>query len=224
MRARGPRVVTIFVGPTLSARARPLLRGLRQRPPVKRRDVEKLVARARTPGVIVLVDGVFHDTLSVGHAEIRSALEGGWKVWGLSSMGAIRAREMGALGMKGYGEVFGRFCDDGDFQDDEVALLHEPSPPWRAASEPLVHLRAAIDHLVARGVVSAQDGADVVRAFKARWYGDRTVRAAVAALAARAAGGAEAVLRELGDFERFRTKTRDLERFIVDRAWEREEA
>ncbi|WP_425300876.1 TfuA-like protein, partial [Nocardia wallacei] len=33
--------------------------------------------------------------------EIREALEAGWSVWGLSSMGAIRAAEMRLLGMRG---------------------------------------------------------------------------------------------------------------------------
>ena len=38
-------------------------------------------------------------------------------------MGAIRAREMAHLGMRGFGRVFERFVAEDDFQDDEVALL-----------------------------------------------------------------------------------------------------
>jgi hypothetical protein len=225
MRARSPREVTLFVGPTAAAlTAKRLLRGVRRRPPVQRRDVSRLVARARAPGVLVIVDGVFHDTLSVGHAEIREALDRGWEVWGLASMGAIRAREMAPLGMKGFGEVFARFCEEGDFQDDEVALLHEPAPPWRAASEPLVHLRAAVDHLIARGIVRAADGREVVLELKSRWYGDRTVKDVVRALSPRAIGRLAAVERELSDFDRFRIKTKDLERFLLERPWERKGA
>ena len=37
---------------------------------------------------------------------IRAALSAGFRVFGLSSMGAIRAREMAALGMEGFGEVY----------------------------------------------------------------------------------------------------------------------
>ena len=99
------------------------------RPPVRRLDVAKLTATERRPGTLVIVDGLFHDTLAVGHAEIREAMRRGWRVWGLSSMGAIRAREMAPLGMKGFGRVFERFEAEADFQDDEVALLHEPRPP-----------------------------------------------------------------------------------------------
>src|SRR2546426_6706244 len=110
------------------------------RPPVQRHDVEKLVAE-HPPGVVILVDGYFQQCLSVGHAEIRAAVSAGWSVWGLSSLGAIRAYEMRDLGVKGYGRVYQRFYEDGDFRDDEVALIHEPDPPYRSFSEPLIHIR-----------------------------------------------------------------------------------
>jgi hypothetical protein len=219
MRARADGSLTFFVGPTLagSARARALLRGTNKKPPIKRHDVEKLVGAEKKPGTIVIVDGVFHDTLAVGHAEIREALERGWVVWGLSSMGAIRAREMRVLGMRGFGRVFRRFCDErDDFQDDEVALLHEPRPPYRAASEPLVHLRAAVDHLVATKVVGAAAARDVVRDLKEQWYGERTLAGAIRALSPHAARGA--VLRELEPFAPFRWKTLDLEDFLLTSA------
>jgi TfuA-like protein len=143
-------------------------------------------------------------------------------VWGLSSMGAIRAREMAPLGMRGFGRVYARFMESGDFQDDEVALLHAPTPPYRAMTEPLIHLRAAIAHLVATGVVEKTDGEAVVRDLKSRWYGERTLRGTVDALGERARGGAAAVRGELGDFRRFAWKTRDLEEFVEGRVWERD--
>src|SRR5580700_6059608 len=130
----------LFVGPTLasSPRARLLTKGFRLHRPIRRHDIDALLAERRQPGIVVIVDGVFHDTLAVGHAEIRTALGLGWRIWGLSSMGAIRAREMSSLGMRGFGRVFERFMAEEDFQDDEVALLHEPNAPYRPVSEPLV--------------------------------------------------------------------------------------
>ncbi len=221
MRARADDKVVMFVGPTLAAspRARTLARACRLRPPVRRLDVAKLVAAKDEPGVIVIVDGVFHDTLAVGHAEIREALRCGWRVWGVSSMGAIRAREMAAMGMRGFGRVFERFEADGDFQDDEVALLHEPTPPYRSVTEPLVHLREAIQYLVSRGIVRARDGRAVATDLKSRWYGERTVPGTVDALARHARGGAAHVRDELRDFGRFAVKTHDLERFLEQRPW-----
>jgi hypothetical protein len=196
-----------------------MARQCRVRPPVKRHDVAKLVEAADEPGVMAIVDGVFHDKLAVGHAEIRDAMERGWKVWGVSSMGAIRAREMAALGMRGFGRVFERFVAEADFQDDEVALLHEPTPPYRAVSEPLVHLRAAIEHLVQQRIVSRADATAVVDDLKSRWFGERTVRGTIEALARRAPESSAAIRRELSDFRRFALKTRDLELFLERHPW-----
>ncbi len=222
MRARAD--VVLFAGPTLaaSARATTLARGIRVRPPVRRFDVAKLLDARPLPRTIVICDGVFHDALAVGHAELRAAIARGVQVWGLSSMGAIRAREMAPLGMRGFGRVFARFMEEGDFQDDEVALLHEGAPPYRALTEPLVHLRAAIAHVVGRGLVTEAAADDVLRDLKSRWYGDRTRRGAVEGLAVRANDAAQ-VREELRDFGRFAWKTQDLEDFVDGKVWERAE-
>jgi hypothetical protein len=215
--------VVLFAGPTLaaSALARSLVRRRRWRvrPPVRRLDVAKLTAAERRPGILVIVDGLFHDTLAVGHAEIREAMRRGWQVWGLSSMGAIRAHEMAPLGMNGFGRVFERFEAEEDFQDDEVALLHEPYPPFRPVTEPLVHLRTAVEHLVAEGIVSKDEGRGVVAELKSRWYGERTVRGTIEALTRRTPERTARVRLELSDFRRFSLKTLDLERFIEEHAW-----
>jgi hypothetical protein len=223
MRSRADDGVVIFAGPTLaaSARASAVARRYRVRPPVRRGDVAGLVAARARPGVLVLVDGLFHDTLAVGHAEIREAIGRGWQVWGLSSMGAIRAREMGPLGVRGYGEVFERFLAEDDFQDDEVALLHERGSPYRALTEPLVHLRVAIDHLVARRIIVLGVARAVLRDLKSRWYGERTREGTVRALTRRAPRAAATIREELASFDRFRIKTRDLERFLQEGPWMR---
>jgi hypothetical protein len=214
----------MFVGPTLGEgrRARTLARkqGVRLRAPVKRRDLSNFLRKAgrHRPGVICIVDGVFHDRLAVGHAEIREVLERGWHVWGLSSMGAIRAREMQSLGMRGFGQVYELFNTVRDFQDDEVALLHEPTPPYRSSSEPLVHLRAALDHLVGVELVPRSAATAVIQSLKRRWFGDRTIAAMLAELQHEGAQLAP-IRNELLDFARFRLKTIDLERFLECAPW-----
>jgi hypothetical protein len=212
----------IFLGPTLAslpARARTSCRasGFQIRRPVRRGDVDQLLASRKKPGLIVIVDGVFHDTLAVGHAEIREALRRGWQVWGLSSMGAIRAREMAHLGMRGYGAVYEQFAAEGDFQDDEVALLHEPTAPYRPVSEPLVHLRVAATHLARCEIVTDEGARAAIEDLKSRWYGERTVRRLAHALRPAARGGSSVLDRELRAFDRFRTKAIDLARFLEER-------
>jgi hypothetical protein len=216
-RARDP--IVLFVGPTLatSPRAHALTKGCVLRRPARRGDVARLVASAARPGVLAIVDGVFHDALAVGHAEIRDALAAGWRVWGLSSMGAIRAREMSHVGMRGFGRVYARFAAEGDFQDDEVALLHEPTAPYRPVSEPLVHWRAAIDDLIAGGVVCEARGRAVIDDLKGRWYGERTRSRALRALTDGDTEVRGAVERAWRDFYRFRWKTHDLESFLEER-------
>lgn len=189
-------------------------------PPARRGDIASLMAR-REPRTLVLVDGVFHQVLAVGHVEIRDAIAAGWTVWGLSSMGAIRAREMQHLGMRGFGQVFERFCQPGDFRDDEVTLLHTPGPAYRELSEPMVHLRAALDDLAARGAMSAKDAGAIRDHLTSLYFGDRTLELFARLLRERGVedepgsdvGPVDAVL---GDFDRYRIKCHDLIRFVAE--------
>ena len=76
--------VVMFAGPTLSCLEETgalSAKGIRVLPPVKRGDLDGLSAAVR-PGVAVIVDGLFHQHLSVSHLEIRVAIERGWRVWG----------------------------------------------------------------------------------------------------------------------------------------------
>jgi hypothetical protein len=226
MPRRADKRVVIFVGPTLatSERVRALARPYRLRPPVERTDVAKLVAKTSEAGVLVIVDGLFHERLAVGHAELRDAMQRGWQVWGVSSMGAIRAREMERLGMRGFGRVFERFQAEEDFQDDEVALLHEASPPYRPLTEPLVHMRQAIDHLVGCGLVTRGCAEAVVNDLKSLWFGERTLRrlrdTIVRCATTKHPDLSAAMGNELRDFDRFRIKTTDLEDFLRIKPWE----
>jgi hypothetical protein len=142
---------------------------------------------------------------------LRAAIEAGWQVWGLSSMGAIRAAEMRSLGMRGFGAVYQRFVDDPRFRDDEVALLHEPSPPYRTFSEPLVHVRAGLEALGREGLAAA-DAERILAALYPLWFGDRT--AARIHQAAAAVIGDGAATAWLARFDEFQRKSQDLAGFL----------
>src|SRR5262245_43068291 len=114
----------LFSGPTRAVLCNPDAEDIVWLPPVQRGDVERLT-KTEPPGDMAIVDGVFHHCPCVGHAELRCALEAGWRIWGLSSMGAIRAAEMHIHGMVGFGKVATAFLDDDSLRDDEVTLLHE---------------------------------------------------------------------------------------------------
>ncbi|GLX19472.1 MULTISPECIES: TfuA-like protein [Streptomyces] len=213
--------VHLFVGPSATGMTVPIPDGIEVHPPARRESIRRLIAQHSAPGVILLADGTFHSYPAVGHRELREALESGWQVWGLCSMGAIRAAEMEPLGMRGYGTVFRKFADDPEFADDEVALVHGLEPPFLPVSEPMVHIRAYLEHLGATGALSAEQVELTLDDFKNRWYAERTLPALVRHLTDL---GHETALAEVRAFGPFRLKTHDLESFLVARPWTLKEA
>lgn len=210
----------LFAGPSLTPAARAEVRALKivLRPPAVRGDIARLVSTKR-PSVLILADGRFHQAMSVGHAELRRAVELGWQVWGLSSIGAIRAFELRGHGVRGYGDVYKIFLRSSDFQDDEVALLHSPDPPYRPGSEPLIHMRVALKAFARDGLIPSEGAREVISALKALWYGERTLDLFEDLTSARTAARNRHKLRdEIGCFDRFRIKQKDLTAFLATRS------
>jgi len=192
--------------------------GIKVLPPVKRGDVEQLVSSGAA-GTMAIVDGQFQQCLSVGHAEIREALARGWQVWGLSSMGAIRAYEMREMGVHGFGRVYELFCKQVDFRDDEVALLHEPGPPYRSLSEPLIHLRVWLRELRRMGLLKQSEEKQVVQRLMNLWFGERTLGRARSLVLELIPKKELKVAESLADFDRFRLKNHDLRNFLHEQPW-----
>ncbi len=209
----------IFAGPSLNGSSLSAPRAnIKILPPVKRGDIDRLVC-TRRPGAIAIVDGQFHQCLSVGHAEIRSALGAGWQVWGLSSMGAIRACEMKHMGVRGYGRVYEWFCRDENFRDDEVALTHEAAPPYLALSEPLIHLRVWLRELVRTRLLTSKQEKRLLAKLMSMWFGERTLMCARAMVIDLIPTRADEVDETLANFDRFRLKCHDLSNFLREHPW-----
>jgi hypothetical protein len=94
-------------------------------PPARQGELLSTMLRFR-PSVVVLIDGVFHQSQSVWHKEIGYALMRGVVVIGAASMGALRAAEMHRYGMIGIGEVYKRYRD-GEEDDSLVAMSFDPT-------------------------------------------------------------------------------------------------
>lgn len=161
----------IFVGPSLDKAAAAEQITATILPPIRRGDLPRAVADGFD--VIAIIDGEFNQSLAVSVMEIRAALNQGARIWGSSSMGALRAVECRRLGMKGVGWIYERY-EDGTFTaDDEVTLLYDPRS-GRAMSLPLVNVRwaaelAALDHApelveIARSVPFAERTAETMLA------------------------------------------------------------
>lgn len=209
----------IFAGPTLnSSVASATAAGVKLLPPAKRGDIAHLISR-RKGGVIAIVDGQFHQCLSVGHAEIRLAIATGWQVWGLSSMGAIRACEMRHLGVRGFGQVYDWFCRDENFRDDEVALTHQSSPPYVALSEPLIHIRLWLRELRRIRLLTSQQEKHLLNELMSMWFGERTLQRVRSMVLDSIEVRPDAVDETLANFDRFRVKCHDLCAFLEARPW-----
>lgn len=217
----GVRETILFGGPSLFLQTGvgiaipPHIRVL---PPAARGSIRDVVSHF-SPAEMVLVDGVLHHALSVGHAELRDALWAGWRIWGLASMGAIRAYEMRHEGMRGYGAVYGRFESEHDFQDDEVTLLHAPAPPFRPVTEPLIHLRGALASWNDKGWLTPDQTATIADEFKSLWYGERFLRRFQSLVLSAAPPLFHAALqKDFQNFDQFRSKLHDVQNFLA--AWE----
>lgn len=214
-------LVNLFVGPTSYGLPAQCLvdQGLRVLPPVQRGDIETLVHQTTGRGVIVVCDGVFQSAPAVSHAELCLALDARWDVWGVASIGAIRAVEMRAEGMRGFGQVHAMLRRDADFADDEMCHLHFPEAPYFPVSEPLVNLRYALARQAPRLGISEKAVERTVAGLRAFWFGDRTLeqmRATMVGPARVAPSKADAVLEWL---VQHRVKTMDLRRLLMRRPW-----
>lgn len=212
----------LFAGPSAWGVSDALIEGagILRLPPVQRGDVERAVALADGPGVLIVCDGIFQVAPAVSHAELCEAIDAGWQVWGVSSLGAIRAWELRHEGMRGFGEVYAMFERFDDFTDDEMCLLHFPAPPWFPVSEALVNLRHAFD-VRGRELGIGEDAANaVIAALRPMWFGERTperIRGLMVDAAGIAEHGADQLLAWLTTH---RVKTTDLERLLAMRPWQ----
>ena len=126
------------------------------------------------PSAILLIDGLFETVGAVWHKELAVALERGVPVVGASSMGALRAAEMGPLGMVGVGWVFEQYRDGAIVDDDEVAVLQNLE--GSVLTDAMVNLRRTADEAVEHAIVSRGFADEFVARAKARFYPDRILR------------------------------------------------
>lgn len=171
--------IIVFLGPSLSIDEARRTLPARYLGPACCGDV--LRARRLSPRAIAIVDGLFASKAAIWHKEILLALEDGISVFGASSMGALRAAELGPFGMVGIGRIFEAYRDGVYTDDDEVALLHGPAQSsYREMSEAMVNIRATVAHAVSSGVISPLSAERVLRCAKETFYQVRSFGAAIA--------------------------------------------
>jgi TfuA protein len=161
----------IFLGPSLPNLDAGRILDADIRPPVKRGDLPSLDDSVKVIGII---DGVFMGEAAVGHREIIDKLNDGVKVYGASSMGALRAAELHDFGMIGIGTIFSRYSLGEIEGDDEVALIFNPVT-LEPLSEPLVNMRLNIENATIDGTITGKEAEQIISCLKSIYFPKRTM-------------------------------------------------
>ena len=178
----------VFTGPTLPASDASAVLEAVYLPPVRQGDVYRAVAQHR-PRALGIIDGYFQQVPSVWHKEILWAMAQGVHVFGSASMGALRAAELAAFGMKGVGRIFEAYRDgslapyreEAFEDDDEVAVHHGVAEAgFVSLSEAMVNIRCTLAAAVEAGVIAATTRDTLVRLAKELFYPDRSYQRVLA--------------------------------------------
>lgn len=166
--------IVIFLGPSLSlAEGKKILPQAIFEPPAQQSDILSVLHNHR-PDIIGLIDGVFEQSLSVWHKEILYALDRGIRIYGASSMGALRAAECAEFGMIGVGQVFQMFASGELNNDDEVALVHGPEESgYYGISEPMVNIRMTFQKAWEDDVIDKLTGEKLIDIAESLFFHDR---------------------------------------------------
>ena len=128
--------------------------------------------------VICIIDGYFGNVPSVWHKEILFALKSGASVCGASSMGALRAAELHAYGMIGFGRVYRAFRRGVLQDDDEVCVIHAvPELNFEPLSEAMVNIRRSLAGMRSRRLISRESEVRITSSIKELHFSGRTLPA-----------------------------------------------
>lgn len=138
--------------------------------PIKRGDLSQ--ALKEHPDIIAIIDGVFHQNSAVGHREILDALKKGVKVYGASSMGALRASELDSLGMIGVGYCYNQYATGKINSDDDVAVMLD-SDTLEALSTPLISMDYIFENAVSENIITISEKEELIAIAKSTYYPQR---------------------------------------------------
>lgn len=135
--------------------------------PIKRGDLNQDMKE--TPDIIAIIDGVFHQSSAVGHREIINVIKKGVKVYGSSSMGALRASELDVLGMEGIGYCYNEYASGNITSDDDVAVMLD-SDTLEPLSIPLISMDYVFTNAVKENIITQKEKEELVKITKETYY------------------------------------------------------
>ena len=159
----------LFVGPSLDLEVGGKLFSGEVRPPAKRGDLDALMTSSEPPASIGIIDGQFLQEMAISPKEVVRAMDRGARLFGSSSIGALRAVECAPYGMVGIGRIFEMYLSGELDADDEVAITYD-TETLRPLSEPMVNIRIAIQAALDAEIVSAAAAEVAIAAAKALYF------------------------------------------------------
>ena len=138
--------------------------------PIQRGDLSQ--ALKENPNIIGIIDGVFHQNSAVGHKEILNVMKKGIKVFGASSMGALRASELDTLGMTGIGYVYNQYASGEVDSDDDVAVMLD-GDTLEALSEPLINMKYVFTNAASENIITSDEKDELLSIAKETFYPKR---------------------------------------------------
>ncbi len=164
----------VFCGPSLPPEDRVVSPSVVYVPPASRGDVARAAERF---DALLIIDGVFHHDLAPTPREVYDALVRA-RVFGASSMGALRAAECAAYGAVPLGIIARWYLRETIDGDDEVAVLVDPQTQ-RTLTVPSVNVRYVAALAVRRGLMDRTSASEWVSSARDIFYMDRTWESAI---------------------------------------------
>jgi len=192
------RSLAVFAGPSLPFEDRTAGEDVAYLPPAARGDVERA---AHEYDAVLLIDGVFHHDLAPSPKECYAALEHA-RMFGASSMGALRAAECAPYGFTPLGAIAGWYARDVIDGEDEVAVLAHPQT-HEALTVPLVNVRYAAWVAYRRGVLTSAERTALIARARDVFYMDRTWDDVVDLVPASVRESFTKIARAYGDLKRW---------------------
>jgi hypothetical protein len=167
-------MIKVYTGLSLDRRsALKILPDSRIMPPIIRGDLIKDIDNG--VNIVVIIDGRFHQDLAVTPDEIMDALSCGIKVYGASSMGALRASELYPFGMIGHGLIYEHIVATPNFRDDFVAQVYsEDDDMIVKLSLNYIDLYMNLLELKKQKMLTAKDSYALLKLYSNIYYSERS--------------------------------------------------
>ncbi len=161
----------IFLGPTLPIEKAKAILDADYRPPAKKGDLLQLILS--NVSIIGLIDGYFLQDYPPTPIEVYNLLrKKNVKVFGSSSLGALRAVELKKFGMIGIGKIYDLFDKEKINSDDEVAVTFTEYLGYK--SEALIDIRYNLFLARRRGIIDNNTDKIILATAKKIYFPYRT--------------------------------------------------